>query len=154
MCCQLEEDDLEFEVENLKKAFTVSDTMVSAVSSSDLQLESLQRLQHQRSAESNGHRREMMSLSLQRSSYEAEEDKEKMMSEEKGKVMKEEKEVSHQYDAVKRTEAEKRRERVKRNERLNGRGRSEDCSDSVKKRRSQSYSKHVDGRRSMDVSSR
>ena len=131
MCCQLEEeDDLEDEVENMKKAFTVSDTMVSAVSSSDLQLDSLQRLQHQRSAESNGHRREMMSLSLQRTSYEAEEDK------------------------VMREEAEKRHERAKRNERLNGRGRSEDCSDSVKKRRSQSYSKHVDGRRSMDVSSR
>ena len=153
MCCQLEEeDDLEFEVENMKKAFTVSDTMVSAVSSSDLQLDSLQRLQHQRSAESNGHRREMMSLSLQRTSYEAEEDK--VMREDKGKVMREEKEVSYQYDAAKRMEAEKRHERAKRNERLNGRGRSEDCSDSVKKRRSQSYSKHVDGRRSMDVSSR
>ena len=147
MCCQLEEeDDLEDEVENMKKAFTVSDTMVSAVSSSDLQLDSLQRLQHQRSAESNGHRREMMSLSLQRTSYEAEEDK--------GKVMREEKEVKYQYDAANRMEAEKRHERAKRNERLNGRGRSEDCSDSVKKRRSQSYSKHVDGRRSMDVSSR
>ena len=153
MCCQLEEeDDLEDEVENMKKAFTVSDTMVSAVSSSDLQLDSLQRLQHQRSAETNGHRREMMSLSLQRTSYEAEEDK--VMREDKGKVMREEKEVSYQYDAAKRMEAEKRHERAKRNERLNGRGRSEDCSDSVKKRRSQSYSKHVDGRRSMDVSSR
>ena len=76
------------------------------------------------------------------------------MREDKGMVMREEKEVSYQHDAAKRMEAEKRHERAKRNERLNGRGRSEDCSDSVKKRRSQSYSKHVDGRRSMDVSSR
>ena len=37
-CCRLEDDDedLEDEVENIKKAFTVSDTMVSAVSNNDL----------------------------------------------------------------------------------------------------------------------
>ena len=150
----------------MKKAFTVSgDTMVSAVSSSDLQLNSLQRLQqpgHCRPAEANGH--DMMALGLKRASYEAEP--------ERGK-----------YDTGRRSEAERRHERLKgreyeaeeervkmreekggkydtgrrheasrRTERLKGREGSEDISDSVKKRRSQSYSKHGNARRSMDVS--
>ena len=80
----------------MKKAFTVSgDTMVSAVSSSDLQLNSLQRLQqpgHCRPAEANGH--DMMALGLQRASYEAEQ--------ERGK-----------YDTGRRSEAERRHERLK-----------------------------------------
>ena len=163
---QQEEDDLEDEVENMKKAFTVSDTMVSAVSSSDLQLNTLQRLQQpdhcRQTAEDNGH--DMIPLGLQRASYETEQARAK-------------------YDTARRSEAERRHERLKgreykaeeergktreekgvkydngkrhetsrRTERLKGREISEEISDSVKKRRSQSYSKHADGRRSMDVS--
>ena len=140
MCCQIEEDDdLEDEVENMKKAFTVSDTMVSAVSSSDLQLDSLQRLQHGRPVQSpNGH--QMIPLSLQRPSYEA--------GEEKGK---DEKGGAYLYDAVKRMETDRNHDPARRSKRVKGRERSEDSS-AIVKRRSQSYSKHVDGRRSMDVS--
>ena len=143
MCCQIEEeDDLEDEVENMKKAFTVSDTMVSAVSSSDLQLDSLQRLQHGRPVESpNGHGRQIMALSLQRPSYETQEE---------GKV-KEEKGGTYPYDAVKRMETERNPDPARRSKRLKGRERGEESSEIVKSR-SQSYSKNVDGRRVMDVS--
>ena len=145
MCCQLEEDDdLEDEVENMKKAFTVSDTLVTGVSSSDLQLDSLQRLQHQPKTAGpdtglNGHSREMMALGLQRAGHDTEE--------ERGRE-------GYQYhcEAGKMGEPERRHEASRRNERLRARERGEDITDSVKKRRSQSYSKHVDGRRSMEVS--
>ena len=68
--------------------------MVSAVSSSDLQPDSLQRLQHGRPVQSpNGHQRQMIPLSLKRPSYKAEEEK-----------LKDEKGGTYLYDAVKRTE--------------------------------------------------
>ena len=142
MCCQIEEDDdLEDEVENMKKAFTVSDTMVSAVSSSDLQPDSLQRLQHGRPVQSpSGHQRQMIPLSLQRPSYEAEDEKTKT---EKG--------GAYLYEAAKRMETDRNHDPARRSKRVKGRERSEESGDIVK-RRSQSYSKHGDGRRSMDVS--
>ena len=154
----------------MKKAFTVSgDTIVSAVSSSDLQLNSLQRLQqpgHCRPAEANGH--DMMALGLQRASYEAEQERGKY---ETGRRSETERRHERRHERLKGREYEaeedrgkmreekggkydtgRRQETSRRTEKLKGREGSEDISDSVKKRRSQSYSKHGNARRSMDVS--
>ena len=72
MCCQIEEDD----------------------DLDDLQPDSLQRLQHGRPVQSpSGHQRQMIPLSLQRPSYEAEDEK-----------VKTEKGGTYLYEAVKRME--------------------------------------------------
>ena len=142
MCCQLEEEeDLEDEVENMKKAFTVSDTMVSAVSSTDLQIQPLQRLPHQTPAhcrlpEVSGHSREMMPLGFQSSNYPTEERRKRREENQN--------QSDRRYDPARRNEAV----------RTQGIGETGDVcvSVSVKKRRSQSYSKHLGGRRYVEVS--